>query len=316
MDGRFLDATRELEGGKLVVGEDGAPESVAPAVGETAQVVRVLYAEERGQLTFVCSDSSTVTVSGFPTLAQLGAGPRGKKGKAGKPGRDGFPGRDGPTGQPGCEGPKGGTGPVGERGNDGEDGPTGQTGMMGRRGITGPTGIEGPTGKTGPDGVVGNPGPNCMAGPTGPTGPTPAPYAVFDTKLPANTGVFVWAIPATPGKPRPEVPRWTPVLINIPYRAVSARRQFSTKYFAANTDVVAKVSGGSGVYEYEWVLPKVDGVTFTQNGTRLSIAYVYRVPDSKYKGERFKIKLNVRDSGRPGRPVFQGTAEVFIEVVQ
>lgn len=301
------------DGDKVVVGPDGVLEvKPAPSASDLV-VVHAVYDNATGALTLVRRNGDTEVINGFPTADQVKPAKRGRKGRRGLAGRDGRDGTTGNTGPDGCEGVKGAVGADGDAGEDGEDGPDGAQGIMGRRGISGIEGYEGEEGEVGDEGVVGSAGPSCIVGKRGPAGPAPIGTCVYGPNLPTDPAVFLWVLPLD-GFDRPEVPKWSDVIVYVKDRTVQAQRFQQTNMFSALFDVEATAVGGSGVYEYTWIVPDIQGIKFKPSGLRLNVDYSRRAPDSSYPGEIFTVKLVVRDIARPGKPSFFDTAEVRIKV--
>ena len=306
--------TSATEGSSLEV-EGGAVVPVADNVTADKTCARVVFDDTRGKLTFVLNNGEVIEAVGFPTAAQIGAGPTGKRGRVGATGRNGRDGRDGATGTTGCDGCVGPTGPTGPDGDDGEDGPDGPTGPIGDLGPTGEAGPTGNAGPTGPDGVLGPRGACCLTGPTGPTGPRPKSVVTVTKTLPTAPEIFAIFMPQDPNNPvRPSFPTFTDVKINLANKKVNANLFEGTMTYVAGFYVEAAVSGGSSKLQYVWTLPVVNGVSFTQSGAKLRVDFSKRKPEGLYAGEVFTVALTVTDLGRTDTPSVNASAEIRIKV--
>lgn len=295
--------------------EQGA---VVPAVSDVTDdktCARLVFDDTRGVLNFVLNNGTVIEAKGFPTVAQIGAGPTGGRGRVGAAGRNGRDGRDGATGKTGCDGCVGPTGPTGPDGDEGEDGPTGPTGPEGRRGPDGGKGPDGPTGPTGADGVLGARGACCLTGPTGPTGPKPSPVVQVTKSIPTAPEVFAIFMPQDPNNPvRPAFPTFTDVNIKLSNKKVTAQLFEGTMTYVAGFYVSAVVSGGSKNLQYVWTLPEISGVSFKQVGAQLRVDFTKRKPAGLYAGEVFTVALTVTDLGRTDTPSVSASAEIRIKV--
>jgi hypothetical protein len=166
------------------------------------------------------------------------------------------------SGSVGPQGPVGPTGPYGPTGADGPTGPggeaslTGATGPQGLTGSTGPTGIAGPQGVTGPTGPIGFTGPQGVTGPTGPTGSQGVAGSIGNT---AYGSYYSTATQPVAGPP-PALPTIMQFNNTVSERLVSVVSstqitvQKTAIYEAYYSIQINRLSGGSSVYVYIWLL--------------------------------------------------------------
>lgn len=123
--------------GNVVSKERGLEVETSPAGGTE---LSGSFDTNSGQLVLNIPTIGKLTVTGFPTIHDVGYGPAGVPGQAGRDGVDGLLGADGLRGSDGCPGARGLPGRVGVQGPDGR---------RGERGATGATGAPGPRGEPG-----------------------------------------------------------------------------------------------------------------------------------------------------------------------
>lgn len=132
-----IEQVRADEKGPVVSAERGLEVSKQDAGGTE---LKGAFDPNTGQLTISIPTIGTVSISGLPTIHDVGYGPAGMPGIPGRDGVDGLIGSDGGRGTDGCAGP---------RGLPGRTGVEGPEGRRGHRGATGATGNPGPRGEPG-----------------------------------------------------------------------------------------------------------------------------------------------------------------------
>ncbi|WOL24677.1 tail fiber protein [Yersinia phage fHe-Yen9-02] len=125
--------------GQIVSDETGLAVKIAP---EDTTTLNGSYDRATGQININIPNIGKLSITGLPTINDIGYGEQGLPGDGGRDGLDGAMGKDGYRGGDGCPGPRG------------ADGKQGKQGPIGRRGVPGPTGGTGPTGETGSPGVL------------------------------------------------------------------------------------------------------------------------------------------------------------------